>query len=94
MKLNKRYIRAAIKERIDRDNDWRLHGHAGTMSWNQRLPEHHFYMRDNKFRILNDDGEGKVVDADGNVIAKWKRKWSSKRICLTYKELMPTIEWA
>lgn len=93
MKLNKKLVRQAIKARIDEDNEWRLYGHAGSTSWNKRLPEHHFYMRDNGLRILVDDSEGRVVDKDGNDVAKWKRKYGSKRVCLTYKELMPTIEW-
>lgn len=93
MKLNKKMIRAAIKARIDEDNEWRLYGHASTKGWCSRLPEHHFYMRDNRLRIVNDNNDGKVVDEDGNVVAKWVRKWSAKRVCLTYKELMPTIEW-
>lgn len=93
MKYDRKMIRAAIKARIDSDNDWNLYGHAGTTRWDARLPEHHFYMRDHKLRIVVKDGHGEVVDEFGNAVAKWVRKWSTRKVHLTYKELMPTIEW-
>ena len=91
-RINKKMVRAAIKARIDEDNEWSLFGRRPT-SFGLRIPEHHFYMRNNGFRIVNDNNDGMVIDGDGNVVAKWKRKWSQRKVCLTYKELMPTIEW-
>ena len=92
MRLDKRMVRAAIKARIDEDNEWNLYGRRST-SFGLRLPEWHFYMRDNGLRIVNDHYDGKVVDGDGNTVAKWKRKYGTRKVCLTYKELMPAIEW-
>lgn len=92
MRYDRKKIRAAIKARIDEDNDWALYGRRNT-SFGLRLPEWHFYMRDNNLRIVHDYNDGMVVDGEGNPVAKWKRKFSAKKVCLTYKELMPTIEW-
>lgn len=94
MKYNKKMIRAAIKQKIDEYNDYALHGRFPSTSWNQRIPEHHFYMRDNKLQLKVYDGRGEVIDENGNVIVSYIRKWSTKKVCLTYKELMPKLEWA
>ena len=93
MKYNKKMIRAAIKARIDSDNEWRLYGHAGSTSWNAPIPEHHFYMRNNGLELRVGDSRGEVTDESGNVIVSWLRKFSTKKVCLTYKELMPKLEW-
>lgn len=92
MRYDRKKIRQAIKARIDEDNEWALYGRRST-TFQLRLPEWHFYMRDHGLRIVNDYHNGMVIDKDGNEVAKWKRKYSAKKVCLTYKELMPTIEW-
>ena len=93
-KYDKQIIRKAIKARIDSDNEWALYGRTPSTRWNAPLPEYHFYMRNNKLAIKVGDSNGEVIDGDGNVIAQWVRKWSAKKVCCTYRELMPTISWA
>ena len=39
------------------------------------------------------DSRGEVTDRDGSVIAEYERKWSTKKVNLTYKELLPSIQW-
>ena len=94
MRYDKKMIRAAIKDKIDRDNAWNLYGKAPSTSWNARIPEHHFYFRNHKLELRVYDARGEVTDEHGNVIVSYIRKWSSKKVCLTYKELMPKLEWA
>lgn len=93
MKLNKKMIRAAIKARIDERNAFDIYGRRPSTRWNAPIPEHHFYMRNNGLTLTWSDGGGEITDKDGNVIARFVRKWSTKKERLTYRELMPTIEW-
>ena len=94
MKYDKRMIRKAIKARIDKDNEWNLYGRGGYTRWDARLPEHHFYMRNNDLALMVFPDHGEVVDGHGNVVCRYERKWSAHKTCLTYKELMPSIQWA
>lgn len=93
MKYDKKMIRAAIKDKIDRDNAWNLYGKAPSTSWNARIPEHHFYFRNNKLALNVYATYGEVTDDSGKVVVRYERKWSTKKVCLTYKELMPKLEW-
>lgn len=92
MKYDKRMIRAAIKQRIDDYNLFAIHGRHPSTRWD-RIPEHHFYFRNHKLELRVSDIGGEVVDGDGNVIVSYIRKWSTKKVCLTHKELMPNLEW-
>ena len=94
MKYNKQMIRAAIKARIDQDNAYNLYGRFPSTSWNAPIPEHHFYFRNHGLSLKVRDNHGEVTDEQGNVIVRYERKWSAKKVCLTYKELMPKLEWA
>jgi len=93
MKYNKKMIREAIKARIDECNAYALYGRYPSTSFG-RIPEHHFYMRNNKLTLKVYDTRGEVVDDSGKVVVSYERKWSAKKVCLTYKELMPKLEWA
>lgn len=93
MRYDKKMIRSAIKARIDENNEWALYGRRST-SFGLRIPEHHFYMRNNHLSLKVYDSRGEVVDDLGNVVCEYVRKWSARRTNLAYKELMPTIRWA
>lgn len=85
-KLNKKYVREAIKERVERQNGGRGLNEFGF----HRLPEWHFYCRDNDIRVDLDKG---VVTMRGEVVAKLTRKWSQRKVNLCYRELVPTVAW-
>ncbi len=93
MKYDKKMIRAAIKNRIDDDNLFNLYGRYPSTRWD-RIPEHHFYFRDHNLKLQVKDTKGQVIDGDGNVVVSYERKYSAKKVCLCYKELMPKLEWA
>ena len=93
MRIDKKSIRAAIKARIDERNDFNLYGRYPSTRWDARLPEWHFYLRNNNIEIKWTDCGG-TVEMNGKVIATIERKWSTKKTCLTYRELMPKINWA
>lgn len=93
MKYDKKMIREAIKARVNEYNEFALYGRYPSTRWD-RIPEYHFYFRNNKLQLKVTDTHGEVVDESGNVIVRYIRRWSAKKVRLTYKELMPKLEWA
>ncbi len=91
VRVDKKAIRAAIKSRIDERNRYNQGG-GGFTRWNAPIPEWHFYLRNNGIEIKWTDGGG-TIEMKGEVIATFIRKWSTRKVCLCYAELMPTIEW-